>query len=75
MIAVVEGVRKRKGNLTNATEHDKAGKVTLFDIEPVKNVVTDFSSGGGFQKIVQFVNDNSLMVTAGADGHFRVWKV
>lgn len=47
----------------------------LFEIEKNKSVATDFSDGGAFQKCVIFSNDESLIVTGGADGYLRVWKV
>jgi prolactin regulatory element-binding protein len=72
----LEGLRKRKGNLTISNEHKNASKMIGFEIEPGEDVVTDSTrDGGGFQKVVRFVSDASQVITAGADGHFRVWKV
>ena len=72
---VEEGVRKRKGNLTKSAEHDRVTNVITLDIEPVKQIKTDFSSDGGFQKVVQMVNDHTIMFTGGADGYLRAWQV
>ena len=46
-----------------------------FEIELGEDVKTDEAKDGGFQKVVRFWHDSLQMVTAGADGHFRVWKV
>ena len=46
-----------------------------FEIEPGEEVETDMSHPTGFQKVARFTDDGSQLVTAGADGHFRVWKV
>ena len=46
-----------------------------FHIEKKSELVTDFSEDGGFQKCVRFSADSSLLLTGGADGHVRVWKV
>ena len=45
-----------------------------FDVNPVDLVQTDFDTDG-FQKVVHFSRDHSLMITGGADGYLRVWKV
>lgn len=46
-----------------------------FEIEPGEEVVTDHAKDGGFQKVVQFTKDLAHIVTAGADGYFRIWQV
>jgi len=46
-----------------------------FEIEPGEEVETDMTHPAGFQKVARFTDDGSQLVTAGADGHFRVWKV
>ena len=52
-----------------------APKMVGFEIEPGEEVITDTTRDGGFQKVVQFATDLKQLVTAGADGHFRVWQV
>jgi len=71
----LEGLRKRKGNLTVSNDHKNASKMIGFEIEPGEEVQTDMSHPAGFQKVARFSDDGSQLVTAGADGHFRVWKV
>lgn len=71
----LEGLRKRKGNLTISNDHRNASKMIGFEIEPGEEVKTDKAKDGGFQKVVRFTHDASKVVTGGADGHFRVWKV
>ena len=73
--AALEGLRKRKGNLTMSTDHKLASKMIGFEIEPGEEVVTDHAKDGGFQKVVQFTKDLTHIVTAGADGYFRIWQV
>jgi len=73
--AALEGLRKRKGNLTISNDHRNASKMIGFEIEPGEEVQTDMATDGGFQKVVRFFHDPSQIATAGADGHFRVWKV
>jgi len=75
VFAALEGLRKRKGNLTVSNDHKNASKMIGFEIEPGEEVETDMSHPAGFQKVARFTDDGSQLVTAGADGHFRVWKV
>ena len=75
MCTALEGLRKRKGNFTISNDHRNASKMIGFEIEPSEEVKTDKAKDGGFQKAVRFMHSASHMVTAGADGHFRVWKV
>ena len=74
-MAALDGLRKRKGNFTMSSDHRNASKMIGFHIEPGETVRTDEAKDGGFQKIVRYLHNGSHMVTAGADGHFRVWKV
>ena len=71
----LEGLRKRKGNLTVSNDHKNASKMIGFEVEPGEEVETDRSLPSGFQKVARFTDDGSQLVTAGADGHYRVWKV
>jgi len=73
--SVQEGLRKRKGNLTLSNDHRNAIKMIGFEIEQGEEVVTDNSKDHGFQKVVKFTSDLSQIITAGADGYFRVWEV
>lgn len=73
--AALEGLRKRKGNLTMSTDHKMASKMIGFEIEPGEEVVTDQAKDGAFQKAVKFTKDFLHLVTAGADGCLRIWKV
>jgi len=75
VFSALEGLRKRKGNLTVSNDHKNASKMIGFEIEPGEEVETDTSHPSGFQKVARFTDDGSQLVTAGADGHFRVWKV
>ena len=72
---VADGVRKRKGNLTESESHKSASKTLSYDLDPIGSVKTDFSSDGGYQRVVQLTPDVSVMVTGGADGKLRAWKV
>ena len=47
----------------------------VFELEKLKSIQTDFAKDGAFQKCVHFSNDKSVLVTGGADGFMRVWKV
>ena len=44
-------------------------------MEPIGSVQTDFSSDAGYQRAVRLTPDLSVMVTGGADGYLRTWKV
>ncbi|XP_055941497.1 prolactin regulatory element-binding protein-like [Argiope bruennichi] len=44
-----------------------------FDIKHLESFQTDFSAEL-YQKQVRFSNSASLLATAGADGHIRIWK-
>ncbi|ESN99626.1 hypothetical protein HELRODRAFT_113705 [Helobdella robusta] len=70
---VLEGVRKRKNNLTNSANHNTAVKVIGFDLEPGDEIITDRSKDG-FQKVVRFTHDIKYLLTAGADGYLRCWE-
>ena len=74
-LSVSEGIRKRRSNLTESEAHNSSEKQVTFDVQAIKNIRTDFHKDGGFQKAVQLSKDLSIMVTGGADGKLRVWKV
>ena len=73
-------MRQRKANAprdassTNGSSPE-AEKQLTFQIESRGEAATDFSKDGGFQKCVRFSNDNAHLLTGGADGHLRMWKV
>ena len=72
-----ENVRQRKPDSSEkgSTTKGQAKKELTFQIEELKNVVTDFSSDGGFQKCVKFAPKFSSLATGGGDGFLRLWKV
>ncbi|KAK7099887.1 guanine nucleotide-exchange factor SEC12-like [Littorina saxatilis] len=78
--------KKRKGK---ADKDDKANsekkadansktpngtKQLTFELECLKSVQTDFEKDGGFQKVVRFSLDRTLVITGGAEGFLRLWK-
>ena len=67
--AVKEGQAEPDSQTQNGT------KQLTFDLQCLKSVQTDFEKDGGFQKAVRFSPDHTLVVTGGADGFLRVWKV
>ena len=67
--AVKEGQAEPDSKTQNGT------KQLTFDLQCLKSVQTDFEKDGGFQKAVCFSPDHTLVVTGGADGFLRVWKV
>lgn len=75
-----DGIRQRKKeNSDDVTESAKSedvpSKQLTFQIEETGSVATDFAKDGGFQKCVRFSPDFKRLVTGGADGHLRMWKV
>lgn len=72
---VLEGVRKRKNNLTNSTNHNTATKMIGFEIEAGDEVVSDHAKDGGYQKVVRMCADMNSVVTAGAEGVLRCWEL
>ena len=70
-----EGLRKRKGIQTQSEDYKAAPKTIMFDIEKGSCVQTDFHKNGPFQKVSVFSENNDFLVTGGADGCIRVWKV
>lgn len=73
--------RKRKGKAAKEDQADQDSKTQngtkqlTFDLQCLKLVQTDFEKDGGFQKAVRFSADHTLVITGGADGFLRVWKV
>ena len=67
--AVKEGQAEPDSKTQNGT------KQLTFDLQCLKSVQTDFEKDGGFQKAVCFSPDHTLVITGGADGFLRVWKV
>ncbi|CAH1772795.1 unnamed protein product [Owenia fusiformis] len=67
-------VRKRKSNLTKAQDIKDAERSIKFEVEHLNSVTTDFHSKGGYQKVVAFNLEGTLMATGGGDGHLRVWE-
>ena len=68
-------LRKRKSGLTKADDFKNAKKVVSFDVQLEDSVVTDFNKEDAYQSCAVFSPDGSLLATAGADGHIRMWKV
>ena len=75
ILELAEKVRKRKTSKGSPEHKSAAGKVVSFEVEKGPKTRTDFSKSGGFQKAVAVSKDSSIVVTAGADGFLRVWKV
>jgi len=75
LFPAVDGVRKRKKNPMGHGDTNSASKILSYDVELLGSVQTDFSSGDGYQRAVRFTQDISVMVTGGADGSLRTWKV
>ncbi|GFS17681.1 prolactin regulatory element-binding protein [Elysia marginata] len=73
-----DNVRQRKpdssGSMKDAASKEQPKKQLTFQIEELKNVITDFSSDGGFQKCVQFGPKYSTLATGGGDGFLRLWN-
>ncbi|XP_076462540.1 guanine nucleotide-exchange factor SEC12-like [Babylonia areolata] len=72
-------VKQRKGKAGDKTEDcnnatPNGTKQLTFDLQCLTSVQTDFEKDGGFQKVVRFSADHTLVVTGGADGFLRVWK-
>ena len=65
--------KEDKASTENATPNGT--KQLTFDLQCLKSVQTDFEKDGGFQKVVRFSADHTLLATGGADGFLRVWKV
>lgn len=58
---------------TDDLEH----KEVIFKFEPSKSFQCDFHPNGeneSFLKSVKFVPSSNVLVTGGADGHFRIWS-
>ena len=74
LTTVFEGIRKRKNNFTNSTNHNTATKMIGFDVEPGDEVLSD-KSKDGYQKVVRINSDGNCFVTAGTEGIIRCWDV
>ena len=73
--------KKRKGKAGKEDRADTDSKTQngtkqlTFELQCLKSVQTDFGTDGGFQKVVRFSADHTMVATGGADGFLRVWKV
>ena len=70
-----KGKKDKKSDSNEKSDAENQTKQLTFEVEKIKSVRTDFCDSGSFQKVVQFGPDHSILATAGADGHLRVWKV
>ena len=70
-----KGKAVKEGQVEPDSKTQNGTKQLTFDLQCLKSVQTDFEKDGGFQKAVRFSPDHTLVVTGGADGFLRVWKV
>uniref|UniRef100_T1JHF1 Prolactin regulatory element-binding protein n=1 Tax=Strigamia maritima TaxID=126957 RepID=T1JHF1_STRMM len=68
------GLRHRRGE-KREKKGENGDERLCFDIRPTECVRTDFSEDDGFQKVVRITPCRKFMITGGADGHIRFWKL
>lgn len=61
--------------MTHADGHKNARKIVTFDVQLVDSVTTDFHDKDPYQNCAAFTSDGTKIVTGGADGFIRLWKV
>lgn len=80
-VEVQDGVKQRKNENSqvakDSSDHgdNSSTKQLTFHVEETGRVVSDFTKDGGFQKCVRFSPLMTHLVTGGADGHLRLWRV
>ncbi|CAG2166267.1 unnamed protein product [Oppiella nova] len=65
----------RKDSKPKMTDDTNGVPDFTFDIKQQKMFKTDFNSDESFQKIVKFSVEANVLITAGSDGHIRLWSL
>ncbi|CAG2102613.1 unnamed protein product [Medioppia subpectinata] len=65
----------RKDSKPKMTDDTNGVPDFSFDIKQQKMFKTDFNGEESFQKIVKFSAEANVLITAGSDGHIRLWSL